>query len=327
MYWKEKVRDILVKFSPQNTFVEKLLMIARWNNIQLYKKMSDVDYARYLWKRKGKTLNLVDPKTFDEKIWYLKLSNRDPQLTLCSDKHGVREYVTRCGLSDILKHEYTTFANATEIDFSKLPSPCYLKCNHASGMNWVFRREKEFHKKHIIWKFNYYLKQNTYLYSREWNYKNIEPKIVCEELLSMPDGSSIPELQFFCFNGVPKLVMYNLGLADSDGYHKKALRWVFDSDYQLIHMKTSMETTDIPPVKPKNYDRMIEIAKVLSKPFPHVRVDLFNIDGQIFFNEMTFYSGGGFVKMEPQVWQDRLGDWLDISGFSIAEDAYKKNKD
>lgn len=275
----------------------------------------------------GVNMNFETPKTFNEKLWFLKLSNREPLLTICSDKHEVRNYIKECGYEDILKKEYAYFNNADEIDFSSLPSPCYLKCNHASGMNLIFDKDKDLNISHIKWKFNYLLRQNPYYLSREWNYKNIEPKIVCEEVLSMPDGySDIPEVQFFCFDGEPKFIMYNLGLADSNGFHKAAIRWVFDIDWNIIDVKTSMPSGENIPVKPENYERMLEIAKKLSKPFPHVRVDLFNINGKIVFNELTFYSGGGFVKLQPESWQYKFGELIDCEKYSIAEDALKKHK-
>lgn len=321
MSLKTKVRDFLSERAKSGNLAQYLLLKSRWALVRHNSRYSDFDFAQKLWRDKGQEMDFDHPKTFDEKLWYLKLSNRDPLLTVCSDKHMVRNYVTDCGYKDILKKEYGCFSSAKEIDFSTMPSPCYLKCNHASGMNWIYKREEKFNRRFFNWKFDFLLKQNPYWLSREWNYKNIPPRIVCEEVLSMKDGSDIPELQFFCFHGEPKLIMYNLGLADANGNHKAATRWVFDTNYTLLPVKTSMPTTDAPPAKPKNFNEMLECARRLSRPFPHVRVDLFNLDGRIVFNELTFYSGGGFVKLEPKEWQDRLGDWIDLSGYSIAEDA------
>ena len=193
-------------------------------------------------------------------------------------------------------------------------------------MNLIYRKEDKLNLKHIRWKFNFLLKQNPYYLSREWNYKDIKPGIVCEELLSMPNGEDIPELQFFCFDGVPKFIMYNLGLADESGRHKRATRWVFDMDWNVIPVETSMPTNENIPEKPKTYERMVEMATALSKPFPHVRVDLFCMDERILFNELTFYSGGGFVKLKPDFWQKVFGDMIDCSRFSIAQDVYAKKR-
>ena len=322
---KEKLRTL----TRSSCAFDKLWVILWWKKTRLLAlKYSDYEYAKRLWKKYTKReTDFSNPVTFNEKLWFLKLSNRDKLLTICSDKHKVREYISQCGYSDILKEEFAVFDNADNIDFDKLPSPCYLKCNHASGMNLIYDKNKKLNISHIKWKFNYLLKQNPYYLSREWNYKNIEPKIICEEVLSMSDGvSDIPELQFFCFDGKPKFVMYNLGLADSSGNHKKAIRWVFDMEWNLINVKTSMPSSEEIPIKPLGYERMVEIAQKLSSPFPHVRVDLFNIDGKIIFNELTFYSGGGFVKLEPDSYQYEFGKLIDVSNYKIVEDAKLKHR-
>lgn len=321
------LKNCLRKYTAKWNWFERLWLKIEWLKTNYYaKKYNDYDYSLILWKKyEGALPNLKSPTTFNEKLWYLKLSNRDPLLTKCSDKHEVRKYIEQCGYGNCLKKEYAFFHSADEIEFEKLPSPSYLKCNHASGMNLIFRKEDKNDLKHIRWKFNYLLKQNPYYLSREWNYKDIKPGIVCEELLSMPNGEDIPEIQFFCFDGVPKFIMYNLGLADESGRHKKAIRWVFDMDWNIIPVKTSMPTNDNAPEKPIIYDQLVKMAEDLSKPFPHVRVDLFCMGDRAIFNELTFYSGGGCVKLEPECWQKAYGDFIDCSAYKIAPDAYEKH--
>ena len=322
------LKELIRPLTKKNVYIEKLWLYIQWKvTDSKYRKYSDLEYTNILWKQaKNRKPNLENPVTYDEKMWLLKLSNRDPLLTMCSDKHLVRTYIKECGYKDILKKEYAVFEDARDIDFDSIPSPCYLKMNNASGMNCVFDREKSFNKKQFIWKFNFLKKQHPYYLSREWNYKNIKPLIICEELLEMPDGySDIPELQFFCFHGNPKFIMYNLGLADSEGNHKQAIRWVFDMNWNIIDVETSMPTSDIIPEMPENYSKMVEIAKKLSEPFPHVRVDLFNIEGKIYFNELTFYSGGGFVHLKPDEWQYKIGAWINCKDYIIADDAKTKH--
>lgn len=319
------LKEHLRKCTKTSNWYEKLWLVLQWKKTKYYaKKYSDFEYAQKLWKkRKKQATNFSDPKTFDEKMWYLKLCNRDPLLTLCSDKHRAREYVKECGYEHILKKEYACFDNANDIDFSKLPSPCYLKCNHASGMNLIYYKNKPINEKHIKWKFNFLLSQQPYYLSREWNYKNIEPKIVCEEVLEMPDGmSDIPELQFFCFNGEVKFIIYNLGLADKDGAHKSPTRWALWPDWTLVPTSKNWNYNDSVPQKPENLDKMFECATKLSEKFPLVRVDLFNINGKIYFNELTFYSGGGFTLSKTKAIQD-LGQFIDITSYKIAEDALR----
>ncbi len=322
-----KIKDELEHFAQKNVIFEKMWLRLRWMiakiRVVIY---SDYEFTKKLWKRHyGMENDFLDPKTLDEKMCFLKLSNRDPLLTLCCDKHKVREYVKQCNYEDILKTEYFCFNNADEIDFEKLPSPCYLKCNHASGMNFVFDRDKPFNEKYIRWKFNFLLKQQPYYLSREWNYKDIEPKIVCEEVLAMPDGvSDIPEIQFFCFAGKVKFLIYNLGLADENGNHKKSKRWVLWPDWTLVNEAVGYNFTDVPPTKPLNYYQMIDISEKMSIKFPLVRVDLFNIEGKIIFNEFTFYSGGGFTMSKIQLIQSLGGKSIDLKDICISKDAYKR---
>ena len=321
------LKEVLRGISHNSTFLEKLWIILQWNKTKLLAlQFTDVEYAQKLFKRKyGHELNLDDPESFDEKMWFLKLSNRDPLLTQCSDKHAVREYIVARGYGNILKTEFACFKNADEIDFDCLPSPCYLKCNHASGMNLVYAKERNLHVEHIRWKFNYLLKQQPYYLSREWNYKNIPPRIVCEEVLSSNNGHGIfPELQFFCFHGEALFLIYNLGLADEKGYHSDPTRWALWPDWSLVEEAKAMNHNVHTPGQPENYVDMLRCAEDLSKPFPFVRVDLFSIDGRMVFNELTFYSGGGFTLSKTKIIQDLCGKKINLDGYAISDDATKR---
>lgn len=284
-------------------------------------KMSDYDFAlSYYKQRTGKDLNLNDPQTFNEKLWYLKLHNRDPLLTICSDKYRVREYVEQCGLGHILNEVYGVYDNAKDIDFDTIPSPCFIKCNHTSGYNIIFDRGKPFNKKDFIRTFNFMLKQNYYYGGREWNYKNIEPKIVVEKVLRDKDGKLPNDYKFMCFHGEPKYLVFSKNSCSESGQHNCIGRIVntYDMDFKLakIDMDTSFPTIDDGSIgKPTNFEKMKEYAAILSKPFPHVRVDFYNIDGTIYFGEMTFYNGGGCDHMRPYEEECNVGKLIDLSEF------------
>lgn len=299
-----------------------LVLRTRWMLAKWRLRYSDVDYAQRLATRRGRTLNVEDPVTYNDKLWFLKLSNRDPLLTRCTDKHAAREYVAEAGLAHILKTEYAYFTDVAAIDFDLLPSPSYLKCSHGSGLNWVYRSDAS-NKEKRLWlrRFAFLLKQNHYWLSREWNYKNITPGIVCEEYFESEPGRPIPELQFFCFFGEPRFVGYNVGLDDERGRKLGGQSWFFDVDFRLLPLTSNNPTTAPPPPRPEGFEQMLEYARRLAAPFPHVRVDLFNLDGRIYFNELTFYPFGGFVVLEPEEWLTTVGAWLDVTGYSIADDA------
>lgn len=324
-----KLKERLRVQTQKHPWFERVWLRTQWMVVKHNaRRYSDLEFTQKLWNKlpSKKGESFLEPHTYDAQMFFLKLSNRDPLITKCSDKHAVQEYIKDCGYEDILKKEYACFDSVEQIDFSKLPSPCYLKCNHASGMNWIYRKEDKHDLKHIKWKFNFLLAQNPYYLSREWNYKDIPPKIVCEELLQMPDGvSDIPELQFFCFNGEPRFIIYNLGLADKTGAHANPIRWGLWPDFTLIEEATKLNHTAEAPPMPEGYEQMIKCARRLSKPFPHVRVDLFVIEGRIIFNELTFYSGGGLTLSRTKSVQNGADEWLDISNYKIAEDAQKRH--
>lgn len=323
-----KAKEALRPLTMDSPTFEKIWLVCQWVVVDLrYIFFSDYAFNVRDYNKRMKTKEgIAKPRTYNQMLMFLKLADRNPLITECSDKHLVRGYVERCGYSDILKNEYTTFSKTSDIDFDALPSPCYLKRNNGSGHNCVFRKEdRNFNRKHWLWKFSFLLKKNPYELSREWGYKNVEPLILCEELLTMPDPKQqIPELQFFCFDGEPKFIMYNLGLADEKGRHVDAIRWALWMDFSSADSLKRMNPEGDPPPKPKNYDKMIEVARALSNPFKQVRVDLFNIEGKIYFNELTFYSGGGFTMVRTPEIQNGAMEWCDISDYTIASDAYEK---
>lgn len=296
-----------------------------WARRRKAMQISDVEFAQIRFRKKtGQELNLENPVTFNDKLWYLKLSNRDPLLTKCSDKYLVREYVQECGLGHILNELYAVYYDARDIDFDNIPSPCFLKCNHASGYNAKYDRNKPFDKKDFIRRFNFALTQNYYMIAREWNYKDIRPCIICERVLEDPYSAvGIADYRFLCFGGKAKAFFIGLDTAAEDGTHSKTgRRNLYDMDFNL--QDVTVNYGNFPPElvpKPDNFDKMCAYAEVLSKPFPYCRVDLYNINGKIYFSELTFYPGGASNRIKPEEWAVKLGEWIDLTGYSIAADA------
>ncbi len=281
-----------------------------------FEQISDRDFAiRHYRQVTGKDLSLGNPQTFDEKLWYLKLNNRDPLLTICSDKYRVREYVERCGLSHILNEQYGVFDDARIINFNTLPSPCFLKCNHTSGTNIIFDRTKPFPKRSFIRKFNFMLKQNYFWVSREWNYKNIEPKIVAERVLKNKDGSPLHDYRFMCFSGVPKFMMMDIDTCTEDGAHSPdARRNIYDENMKLLEVTFSRARHDIPiPLSHRQFEEMKSYAAILSEPFPLARIDFYCVDAQVWFGEITFYHAGGCNNIQPHEWDLKIASWIDIN--------------
>lgn len=314
-----KIKNRMKKWALQSDFGYEVFQRVRNTFVRIKSLQSDERYARWMYRTyTGKELHLEDPKRFDEKLWWLKLNNRDPLLTLCSDKYRVREYIKECGLEDILIPQIAVYDNAKEIDFSAFREETILKCNHGSGENFFITPGTKIHEKSIRKKLNYALKQKYYLISREWNYKNIEPKIVADKVLRDRNGKLPFDYRFLCFDGEPKLLLVDdQVLCDDGSYNSGYPRNVYDIDFRLLPVKITREVSERTMEKPQNYDRMVEIARTLSKPFPHCRVDLYNLDGNIYFGEITFYHAGCCNRIEPEEWDYKMGSWIDLNSPKI----------
>lgn len=279
-----------------------------------------LDLKLKFYLKTGRKLNLKYPKTYNEKLQWYKLNYRVPLMTKCADKVRVREYVAECGLGHILTEQYGIYESADEIDFENLPDECFIKCNHNSAGNFHWKRANKPNIEYIRKKFQRMLSINQYSLSEEWAYKNIKPLIVCEEFLRASSPETFIDFNFFCFNGEPELVMYNLDLCAENGDHADGRRAVFNKNFEPIEMTTSVEVLPYESIKkPYNYQEMLEYARILSKPFPHVRVDFFLVDGIIHFGELTFYSGSGYGKFYPEYWQDIVGDWFKLPDRKIED--------
>jgi hypothetical protein len=316
-----KIKNYLRTLSNRNPLMKKLYSQANEIKVKNLSHMSDLEYAKYKYKENtGNKLNIENPKTFNEKIWWLKVNNKDPLLTVCSDKYRVREYVTKNGLENILIPLYGVFDSPNDIDFNLLPDKAFIKTNNSSGINYFWDRSKYFDEKWFVKKFNKALKSNYYLQSREWNYKHIEPKIIIEDVISDSSEVGLVDYRFLCFSGKVKLIFADVETAAIDGSHNPdAKRNIYDCDFNYLNdLKVKRDKFDpalLP--KPRNFEEMKEYAEILSKPFEFCRVDLYNINGKIYFGEITFYPGGGTQLFEPSDWELKVGKWINLGSEKI----------
>lgn len=308
----------LKRFLYHHTITVKLYNIIRNYRRDKRNNMSDEEFAQWMYANHtgGKTLDLKNPKTFDEKVWYLKLHEKDELQTKCTDKYLVREYVKECGLEHILNEVYGVYDSFKEIPFDKLPERFFIKCTHTSGANAIYDRNKAFDYVYYKNELEYWMKRNYFWGSREYNYKDLEPKIICEQILEDKNGKLPMDYKFMCFGGKVKMLFLNIGLATEDGEHADdAYCNVYDREFNLLPIQDERENylgNDI--VKPDNWEQMIEYAEILSKPFRHCRVDFYNVDGKIYFGEITFHHGGGCNGIEPEEWAYKMGEWISIEG-------------
>lgn len=306
---------VLKQYLSEHGITKKIYEIKKQRKIDKINSMSDEEYAQWKYQlRTGKTLNLENPQTFDERIWYLKINVRDPLNNKCSDKYRVREYVKECGLEFILNELYAAYSSVEEIEFDSLPERCFLKCNNGSGANMIYDRNKEFEYERFKIEFKKALKEDYYWAGREWNYRHIKPMILCEKVLEDKNGKLPLDYKIMCFAGEPKLLFLDIGVATEQGEHaEEYYRNIYDMEFNLLPVKETRDNYLGPEiVKPQNWDKMVEYARILSKPFRHCRVDLYNLDGKIYFGEITFHHGGGCNDIQPEEWAYKIGQWIPI---------------
>lgn len=318
------IKNKLREFSHKNKLLKKMYLLANEIKVNSLSSISDERFARIKYKENtGKSLDLENPQTFNEKLWWLKLNNRDPLLTMCSDKVEARNYIEECGLGNILNDLYGVYNKADDINFQALPKKAFIKTNHGSYGGQVWDKKNPIDKNKFIKTFNELLKNNYYWQSREWNYKNIEPKIVVEKLLVTDDNRGLVDYKFMCFDGEVKLLSVELDILQSDGTKdSNPKRNFYDRRFNFVDIQMGkgdggQGLNRLLTTKPDNFDKMINYAEIISKPFPHCRVDLYNIKGKIIFGEMTFYHGGATDKITPDKYNQIMGDWIDLDSNKI----------
>ena len=275
-----------------------------------YNKMPDDEFLKRLFKSKLKyDLDLNNPKTFNEKLQWLKIHDRNPEYTTMVDKYKVRKYI-----ADTIGEQYlipliAVYDKVEDIDFSKLPQKFVLKCNHNSGVGMCICKDKsKLNIRKVKKGLKKGLKQDYYLTGREWPYKNVERKIVCEKFMEDKDSPDLKDYKFMCFNGEVKCVF-----VCSNRFSKDGLRiTIVDKNWNVLPVKRPSHKTEDMIEKPKNYQLMLELAEKLSKDIPFIRVDFYEVNGKVYFGELTFFPGNGLEEFEPEEYDRILGDYINL---------------
>ena len=255
--------------------------------------------------RVGKRLDLHHPRSFTEKIQWLKLHWRDDIITRCSDKYEARTFVEERIGPEILKELYGVYEKPEDIDLNKLPDAFVLKVNHGCKQNILCKKKSNMDWNHTVRQLKKYLKENLYPTTREWTYKNIVPRILCEEHLAK-NGEVLYEYGFYCYDGVPRLVEIN---EYQDELHRVNM---FDLDLNLLENKYGSPPLPQPVIRPPQFDRMLEYSAILSQGFPFLRVDLLYVNNRIYFGEMTFFPLAGLLRLSPDSFDFYLGSYLQL---------------
>lgn len=281
--------------------------ILEWVRKRILIFIPDKLYLKLLFRIKmNKKLNLKDPKTFNEKLQWLKLYNKNPKYTMMADKYKVRDYV-----KNIIGEEYLipllgVYDSFDDIDFSKLPNQFVIKCNHDSGSVVICKDKNNFDIKKAEKKISKALKTNYFYKGREWQYKNIERKIIIEKYIGELADSEVLDYKLFVFNE-----KFAYSFVCSDRFSDLKFTF-FDKNNKLIKVKQGGSNYD-PKIKlPKTYDNMIELAEKLSKDTIVLRVDFYEVNGKIYFGELTFFDASGFDSFEPDYYDKIFGDMIKL---------------
>ena len=272
----------------------------------LIRNLPDRIYLSFLYRRRvRKRLDLRNPRAFTEKIQWLKLNYRHDIMTQCSDKYQVRKYVEDKIGPEVLKKLYGVYEKVEDVDLSELPDAFVMKVNHGSGQNIFCKKKSELDWNHSQKLLKKYLKANHYFAFREWGYKNVVPRVICEEHLTK-NGETLYEYGFYCYDGVARLVEINEYTPE---LHKVNM---FDLDLNLLENKYIEPPLRQPITRPLQFDRMLECTAILARGFPFVRVDFIVVNNSIYFGEMTFYPLAGLCKLDPQSFDSYLGSFLNL---------------
>lgn len=280
-------------------YLAKIGLFDRWSDERFLKKQ--------YYLTTGKKLDLEHPQTFNEKLQWLKIHDRNSVYTTMVDKHAVKEYVAGKIGGEYIIPTLGVWSHFNEIDFEKLPEQFVLKCTHDSGGIAIITDKAGVDKRAVRKKLENSLKQNYYYLGREWPYKNVPPRIIAEPYLVDESGKELKDYKIFCFNGEPKLVQVDFGRFDVHRRNLYTIGW----DYVDASIKFPKDPdTQIP--RPPRLEKMLEIAGILSEGIPHVRVDLYSVNGRIYFGELTMYHGGGLEKFTPEELEMRMGEWITL---------------
>ena len=280
---------------------------------QIIKKMThlipDGVYLKLRYKmRMGKKLNLKRPETYNEKLNWLKLNDRRPEYVRMVDKYEVKKYV-----ADKIGEQYIiptlgVWNSFDEIDFASLPDQFVLKCTHDSGGLAICKDKSTFNIDAAKVKIEKSLKENYYWHTREWPYKNVQPRIIAEKYMEDELTKELRDYKFFAFDGKVKALFIA-----SERYAADETKFdFFDENFNHLPFTNGHPNAEITPAKPANFDEMKTLAEKLSVGIPQVRVDFYEVNGKTYFGELTFAHWGGMTPFKPEEWDYVFGSWIDL---------------
>lgn len=268
--------------------------------------VSDETFLKIKFRQSlGKPLNLAHPQTYNEKIQWLKLHDRDPLYTRLVDKYEVRSFIAdRLGPAYSVPLVGGPWNSPEEIDFDALPDQFVLKCTHDSGGLIICRDKSALDRDQIRRKLSTSLARNYFWSKREWPYKDVPPRIIAERYMQDGDTKNLNVYKILNFGGTPRIIQ----TIQNDKTKAETIDY-FDTDWNLLDLRQGFPNSEVPLPRPKTLPDMLRAAAILSAGFPTLRTDFYEINGRVFFSEITFYTDSGLCPFEPPSWDLLLGTW------------------
>lgn len=295
--WKTNKRGILVAIF---NYVIKSGILNRMND----KAFLNLTY----WVHYGRKINWENPLTFNEKLQWLKIYDRNPEYTKMVDKYDVKKFVSRVIGEEYIIPTIGVWECVEDIPFDSLPERYVIKCTHDSGSVCICKDKNTFDVAHAKKKLKKGLKNNLFYWGREWPYKNVKPRIIAEDYIEGFNGE-LNDYKLMCFNGKVRC-----SFVCSDRFNNEGLKVTFfDTNWKKMPFCRYYPAAHYVIPQPTTYNKMVELAEKLAEGIPFVRVDFYEVDNHPYFGEMTFFPGNGVEEFSPQVWDYTLGNWVDIS--------------
>lgn len=282
----------------------------------------DSVYLRLKFRKNfGRWPNLRNPQTFNEKLNWLKLHDRNPLYTRMVDKYEAKNYVASIIGDEYIIPTYGVWNRGEDIDFDSLPDKFVLKATHDSGRVIIYRDKSKLDKSKAVREMNESLKRNFFAVTREWPYKNVKPRIIAEKLLETPSNeelagkgyshsdNNVYDYKFFCFNGRVKFMKVDFDRQTNHGAN------YYDRDFNLLEIEEAVDCPRNPEKgieRPKNFELMIELAEKIANGHKFLRVDFYEVNGNVYFGETTFYPASGMGKLGPDNADLEIGKLLKL---------------
>lgn len=257
----------------------------------------------------GDKLNLNNPKTFNEKLCWQKLYDHNPLYTTLVDKYAVKSYVAQKIGEEYIIPTIGVWDKPEQIDWDKLPDQFVLKTTHDSGGVIIVKDKKSLNQNKAIRKLARCLKADNFAVTREWPYKNVRRRIIAEKYMEDDETAELRDYKFFSFRGVVRAMF----VCTDRGKKGEDVKFdYFDADYNHLNISQYHNSALTPPSQPINFIKMKQLASILSKDLPQVRVDFYEVNGKVYFGELTFFHHGGIVPFHPNQWNEIFGSWIDL---------------